>query len=113
MPSDAPPKQASRTHTCIVEDHQFVAAEERGQLSKLVIFPGARGPAQEQKTGRVAALERALRDLLAREMVVQLVQTHAGSLPAIAQPRTGGGRSAGGGPSAEVESARLRASFYP
>ena len=76
MNPGAPPEQPRGDDTRIIEDEELVAPQEVGQSSKESIFDGP-GSAIEQKEPRgIATFERALGDLLAREMVVEFIETH-------------------------------------
>ncbi len=76
MHPGAPPEQARRNDARIVEDEEFVAAQQAGKFREDAVLENSWRPTQAQQPRRFATLKGTLRNLFSREMVVQLFQTH-------------------------------------
>jgi len=84
MNPGTPPEEPGRDDARIVEDEEFVAPKKIEYFKKQMIFELAGGPIQQEKSRSFAPIERPLSNLLFRQVIVELVQSHkAWSLAAI------------------------------
>ena len=70
--------QTGRDHLRLVHDQQVAGAEQLGELADSPVFGGSRTAIDEQPR-RVSWLDRHLGDPVGRQLVVELVQPHAGT----------------------------------
>ena len=63
-------EQARGKDSGVVEDDQFIAAQQVGKFAELAVVPRAAGFVEEQHAGGVAGGERALRDALRRQVEI-------------------------------------------
>jgi hypothetical protein len=76
MNPGAPPEEPGGDDARIVEDEEFVALKNFAEFKKAMIFEPACGPVQQEKSRSFAPIERPLSNLLFRQVIVELVQSH-------------------------------------
>jgi hypothetical protein len=74
--ASSPPEQAGGDDARVIEDEEFVTAEEIGELREQPVFENPGGTIQAQEPRCIATRKGMLRNLPARETVVEFVQTH-------------------------------------
>jgi hypothetical protein len=70
MDSYTTAEEARGENARIVENDEFIAAQEVGKFAELPVFPRAGGFVDEQHAGSVARGERVLRDALRRQVEI-------------------------------------------
>jgi hypothetical protein len=74
--SGAMAEQTRRNHARVVHDHQLIAAQDFRQVTKLPVFPRAARAVEQQQTRCVAFGQRALRDTLRGQLVIEFADIH-------------------------------------
>ena len=73
MDAGTPPEQTRGDDARIIEDQEFVAAEERGKFRELPVFKDSRRTIEHEHARGLATAEGPLRDLLPREKVIEVL----------------------------------------
>jgi len=76
MDPGAPPKQAGRNDTRIVQYEEFVSAQQIGEFREEPVSEDACEPIKLQESRGFSAVQRPLSDLSSGKMVVEFVQAH-------------------------------------
>ena len=71
-----PAKSASRNHTRVIYNYDFVAEKQIGQFSELAVLKGASGAIEEQHSRGIAFGEGPLRNVSGGQVVLKLTQVH-------------------------------------
>ena len=76
MGADAASEKTRRDHARVVQNKQFVAVKQAGQLRERAIFDGFLVALEQKKTGGIAPLERALGNLRLGKVKVEIFEAH-------------------------------------
>ena len=76
MNSNPAAKKASGNHSGVVDDEQFVAAQQGRKIREEPVVEGGFPAVKEEETRRVAALERPLGNLGVGQEVIELFEAH-------------------------------------
>jgi len=74
--SSAAAKEAGGNDAGVIENDQFIATEQIGEIYKKMIIQVAFGAREDEEAGRVAMFERPLGNLAGGEVVIEVVKTH-------------------------------------
>jgi len=73
MNAHSPAKQACRDDTRVVQDEEFIAAQERWKISKLMILKGAALAIEAEQTRGVPAVQWSLGNLALGKVVFKFL----------------------------------------
>ena len=76
MNTGASAKEPGGNHPRVVQNEQFIAVEEIRKFCESPVLQRAPGAVQKEEAGSVAAVQRPLRDLVRRQVVVELFEAH-------------------------------------
>jgi len=68
--ADAAAKEAGGEDAGVVEDDEFIAAQQVGKFAELAVLPRAGPFVEEQHAGSVARAQRMLRDAFGRQVEI-------------------------------------------
>jgi hypothetical protein len=72
----APAEQTSRNDAGVVQDQELIPTEELRELSERAVPPRTTSAIEREKEGRIPSIKRPLGNLFARQMVIELFETH-------------------------------------
>ncbi len=71
-------EEAGGKDACIIEDHELIAAKERGKIAEAAIVEFAGGQIEEQEARGIARIQGTLGDGMGREVVIEIGKVHDG-----------------------------------
>ena len=80
MDADPPAKEACGNDARVVQDEEFIAAEQVGKFRKKPVVEAASGARKQEKSRSIAPVEGPLGDLALREVVVEVSKAHQGGV---------------------------------